>query len=66
MELAIIKNKPDFVDLLIENKIDLTGFLTEKRLLFLFFYRNKQMIQEKLTFSKQIVNVSDVLVVDFN
>ena len=41
MELAIIKNKPDFVDLLIENKIDLTGFLTEKRLLFLFFLQKQ-------------------------
>ena len=36
MELALVKNKPDFVDLLIEKKIDLTGFLTEKRLLFLY------------------------------
>ena len=36
MELAILENKPDFVDLLIENNIDLTGFLTERRLLFLF------------------------------
>ncbi len=36
MELAIVENKPDFVELLIENNIDLTAFLTERRLLFLY------------------------------
>ena len=36
MELAIIENKPDFVDLLIENNIDLRKFLSQRRLLFLY------------------------------
>jgi hypothetical protein len=36
MELAIIENKPDFVELFIENNIDLTAFLTQRRLLFIY------------------------------
>ena len=46
MKLAIIENKHDFVDLLIENNIDLKIFLTEGHLLFLYnFY---QVILERL------------------
>ena len=36
MELAILENKPEFVDLLIDYNFDLKGFLTERRLLFLY------------------------------
>ena len=32
MELAILENKPGFVDLLIDYNFDLTGFLTQSRL----------------------------------
>ena len=40
MELAIIENKPDFVELFIDNNIDLLAFLTHRRLLF-FYNSNK-------------------------
>jgi hypothetical protein len=36
LEIAIIENKPDFVELFIENNVDLVEFLKRKRLLFLF------------------------------
>ena len=36
MELAMVENRHDFVDLLIENNIDLKNFLTQQRLLFLY------------------------------
>jgi hypothetical protein len=36
LEIAIIENKPDFVELFIENNIDLVEFLKRKRLLFLY------------------------------
>ena len=36
MEIALIENKAEFVELLIEKNIDLNGFLTERQLLFLY------------------------------
>jgi hypothetical protein len=48
MELALLDNKPKFVELLLENGLNLKDFLTVKRLLFLYnsnkvcFDRNKR------------------------
>ena len=36
MELALLENKPNFVELLLENGLNLKEFLTMKRLLFLY------------------------------
>jgi hypothetical protein len=36
MELALLDNKPKFVELLLENGVNLKDFLTVKRLLFLY------------------------------
>ena len=36
MEIALVENKADFVELLIQKNIDLNGFLTERQLLFLY------------------------------
>ena len=36
MEIALVENKDDFVELLIQKNIDLNGFLTERQLLFLY------------------------------
>lgn len=36
MEMALIQNKPNFVELLLDNGLDLKSFLTVKRLIFLY------------------------------
>ena len=36
LELALIENRPDFIELFIENNVDMNAFLTEKQLLFLY------------------------------
>ena len=36
MEMALIYNRPSFVELLIENKLVLDDFLTPKRLFYLY------------------------------
>lgn len=36
MEMALLQNKPKFVELLLENGANLRSFLTIKRLLFLY------------------------------
>ncbi len=36
MELAIVDNKPDFIQFLIDNNFNLVNFLTKTRLLFLY------------------------------
>jgi hypothetical protein len=36
MEMALIQNKPKFVELLLENGLNLKSFLTIKRLYFLY------------------------------
>jgi hypothetical protein len=36
MELALIENKPNFVELLLENGLNIKSFLTERRIMFLF------------------------------
>jgi hypothetical protein len=36
MELAIIENKSDFVDILLENRVNLSTFLTNRRLLYMY------------------------------
>ena len=36
MELALIENKPNFVELLLENGLNLKSFLTQRRLIFLY------------------------------
>lgn len=46
LEIAIIENKPDFVELFIENNVDLVEFLTRRRLLFLYNF-NKKLIESK-------------------
>jgi hypothetical protein len=36
MEMALLQNKPEFVELLLENGLNLKSFLTLKRLYFLY------------------------------
>lgn len=36
MELALIEDRPEFVEILLENRINLYSFLTYKRLYFLY------------------------------
>lgn len=36
MEIALLQNKPKFVELLLENGLNLKSFLSAKRLLFLY------------------------------
>ncbi|CAF0758789.1 unnamed protein product [Brachionus calyciflorus] len=43
MEMALIQNKPNFVELLLDNGLDIKSFLTVRRLLFLY---NSQKIHQ--------------------
>ena len=36
MEIALIKNKPNFVQLLLENGVNIKSFLTYRRMIFLY------------------------------
>jgi hypothetical protein len=36
MELALVENKPNFVELLLENGLNVKQFLTQRRLMFLY------------------------------
>ena len=36
MELALLENKPNFVELLLENGVNINSFLTKRRLMFLY------------------------------
>jgi hypothetical protein len=36
MEMALVQNKPEFVELLLENGLNLKSFLTIRRLCFLY------------------------------
>lgn len=44
MEMALLQNKPKFVELLLENGLNLKSFLTVRRLLFLY---NCQKVKSK-------------------
>lgn len=43
MELALIQNKPNFVELLLDNGLNLKSFLTVQR--FLFLYNSQKVLQ---------------------
>ena len=36
MEMALVQNKPNFVELLLDNGLDIKSFLTVKRLIYLY------------------------------
>ena len=38
LEMALVLNKPDFVELLLENNVNIFEFLTNKRLYYLYNY----------------------------
>ena len=46
MEMALIQNKPEFVELLLENGLNLKSFLTVRRLCFL--YNSQKVCNQKI------------------
>lgn len=47
MEMALLQNKPKFVELLLENGLNLKSFLTVKRLLFLYNSQKMRFLAKK-------------------